>query len=261
MGELDLDMENTKGIVYNIQRFSIHDGPGIRTIVFLKGCPLRCKWCSNPESQQMLPEMMGDELIGKEVTVKEVMDQVLKDVPFYDESGGGLTLSGGEPLLQSEFARNLVLAAKQNNIHVAIETTLHQEWDVLWEVVQHIDYIMFDIKFIDEKKHKKHVGGDLGLIKNNIEKLVEKDVIYRARTPLIPYYNDDKESIDQLGEFCFKVGIKALDLLPYHRLGESKYDRLNRSYALKGILPLNPEDAINIAGYLKKQYEIDAQVI
>lgn len=261
MALLNNEINNMKGIIYDIQRFSIHDGPGIRTIVFFKGCPLRCKWCSNPESQQVLPEKMGQKIVGREVTVNEVMEQVIRDMPFYEESSGGLTLSGGEPLMQWEFARNLILAAKDKNIHVAIETSLHQTWDKLWEVIKLVDYTMFDIKISNKEKHLKYIGGDLDLIQNNIVSLIKKNIKLKARVPLIPYINDDKESIDELGKFCRRAGVKALELLPYHRLGESKYEQLNREYELKGILPLNPKDASNIAIYLNKKYKLEVTVI
>lgn len=261
MALLNNEINNTKGIIYDIQRFSIHDGPGIRTIVFLKGCPLSCKWCSNPESQEIMPEMMGQKLIGKEVTVKEVIEKVVRDMPFYEESGGGLTLSGGEPLMQSEFAKNLILAAKKKNIHTAIETSLYQSWDKLWEVIKHVDYTMFDIKFSDKEKYQKFVGGDLELVQSNIIALLKKKNTLKVRVPLIPYFNDDKESIDEIGEFCKSVGIKAIELLPYHRLGENKYEQMNREYELKGILPLNPKDACNIAGYLTEKYNIEVFVL
>ena len=151
--------------IFNIQKFSLHDGPGIRSVVFFKGCPLRCYWCANPESQNAHPEEMFHpqkkkmQTVGKMQTVDQIMEEVLKDLPFYQESGGGVTLSGGEVLFQADFALDLLKALKAQNIHTAIETTGYCKADTFQEIAQYVDLIYFDIKHYDNEKHRQGTGG------------------------------------------------------------------------------------------------------
>lgn len=253
--------ESNKGLIYNIQRYSLHDGPGIRTIVFLKGCPLRCKWCSNPESQKMDIEMMGSQEVGRIATVDEIFDVVSRDKVFYDESNGGMTLSGGEPLMQPDFANALVLEAKKRNIHVAIETTGFQQWQSLWKVVEKIDLVLFDIKVMDSKRHEKFVGVPNGLILENVKKLagMNKDII--VRIPIIPGCNDSWDNLAKTSEFCKNIGVKNIELLPYHRLGEAKYDKLGRTYELKGLRTPSKEELREIASELTEEFKVKLSVI
>jgi len=151
---MDHNILSTSGTIFNIQKFSINDGPGIRTVVFFKGCPLRCKWCSNPESQALMPQKMGDEVKGIKKTVKEIMAVVMQDEVFYKESGGGITLSGGEILSQPELARVLLIAAKENHLHTCCETTGYAPLDTFLSVIENVDMILFDLKHWNAVKHK-----------------------------------------------------------------------------------------------------------
>lgn len=250
-----------KGLIYNIQRYSLHDGPGIRTIVFLKGCPLRCQWCSNPESQRMEIELMGSKEMGRIVTVDEALDIVCRDKVFYDVSNGGMTLSGGEPLMQPDFAAALVLEAKKRNIDAAIETTGFQQWDILWKVIKNVDLVLLDIKVMDSKRHEKLVGVPNDLILENAKKIAKmnKDII--VRIPIIPGLNDDWDNLVQTGEFCKNISIKKIELLPYHRLGEAKYEKLGRKYGLEGLRPPSKENLKSIALKLHMHVGIAVSVV
>lgn len=235
---------NTKhavGIVTNIQRYSIYDGPGIRTTVFFKGCPLRCSWCSNPEMQNLEPELIVDvktnsEIVtGEYMTVESVVNKVLRDKAFYTESEGGITLSGGEVLNQPEFARALLEEARAKGLHTAVETTGYAPFDVAWEVLKASDLILYDLKGMDEKKHVKNTGVSNIIIKENLEKLVGKGSDIIVRIPVIPKHNDTADELQEIIDFASGSGIKRIEMLPYHRLGEAKYERLSREYLWKGV--------------------------
>lgn len=235
---------NTKhavGIVTNIQRYSIYDGPGIRTTVFFKGCPLRCSWCSNPEMQNPEPELIVDvktnsEIVtGEYMTVESVVNKVLRDKAFYTESEGGITLSGGEVLNQPEFARALLEEARAKGLHTAVETTGYAPFDVAWEVLKGSDLILYDLKGMDEKKHVKNTGVSNIIIKENLEKLVGKGSDIIVRIPVIPKHNDTADELQEIIDFASGSGIKRIEMLPYHRLGEAKYERLSREYLWKGV--------------------------
>lgn len=233
------------GRIFDIQKYSIHDGPGIRTIVFLKGCAFRCRWCCNPESQEFGIEKMNfggkEKIIGRDVTVGEVMDEVLKDIAYYKRSGGGLTLSGGESLLQPEFAISLLRAAHDNGINTAIETTGFTKFEIIEEFLKHLDYVLMDIKHIDDEKHKKFCGQSNKLVLENARKIKESGANLTIRVPVIPTFNNTKEEIRQIAEFAKSLGVSHLHLLPYHRMGEDKYEGLGRHYLLKGIEPMTNE--------------------
>jgi pyruvate formate lyase activating enzyme len=278
------------GIVFNIQQFSVHDGPGIRTIVFLKGCPLQCRWCSNPESQKPRPELAFDrkkcigqnecgrcldcpqgaigvngasevelkrdlcndcgvcaeecpsralEIIGGEMSVRQVLDSVEKDFCFYSRSGGGLTLSGGEPLFQPDFAIGLLKHAKSLGMHTAIETCGHLKWEVLEESLNYTNSLMYDIKCMDPVKHREFTGVSNTLILENFEKICrsfpQKSKI--VRTPIVPGFNDNPEEIESIAEFIRPFPNVKFELLPYHRFGERKYELTGRSYLLTDLRP------------------------
>lgn len=253
-------MQYNKGLIYDIQRYSLHDGPGIRTIIFLKGCPLRCPWCANPESQICKIEKMGNEEVGRFITVEEAIDIAKRDMPFYKRSGGGITLSGGEPLMQPEFSRALVQAAKDIGINVAIETSGYQKWDLAWDVLEDIDTVLFDIKAFDKDLHKEIVGVSNELILDNLKKLshLNKNII--GRLPVIPDNNDSFKNLSQTLDFCKSIGIKEVHLLPYHQLGVHKYEKLNREYILKTNKSISQEKLKEDARKLELQYEIDVKV-
>lgn len=233
----------TKGRIFDIQRFSIHDGPGIRTIVFLKGCVLRCKWCCNPESQEYrIQKMMvqGEEkIIGKDVTVEEVMETVEKDRPYYQRSGGGLTLSGGESLCQPDFARDLLRAAKERSINTALESMGCAPFSVIEEILPYLDTYLLDIKHMDGEKHREFTGRSNELMLENAEKIaVTGKTNLVIRVPVIPGFNCTKKEIQDIAVFADRLaGVKKIHLLPYHRLGQDKYEGLGRKYELERLLP------------------------
>ncbi len=282
------------GLVLNIQHFCTHDGPGIRTNVFLKGCSLRCKWCSNPESIHTKPELAynagkcigekqcgfclkdvcpesaiyvvgeGDRandrvrinwdlctncgkcvpvcpsealyVFGQEMTVDQVLDEVEQDSSFYRESGGGMTLSGGECQLQPEFAAALLAGAHERGINTAIETASNVPWDFMAKVLPHVDTVLHDIKLTDPGRHKKWCGADNTCIRANLKRAYETfpDKKFIARTPLIPGVNDDEEHIRATLEFIRPYkNVIEYELLPYHRFGEAKYEFLGAVYEME----------------------------
>ena len=235
-----------KGRIFDVQRFSVHDGPGIRTIVFLKGCPLRCRWCCNPESQSREFQQMTlggkTKTVGRDVTVAEVMEEVEKDRVYYKRSGGGMTLSGGESLLQPDFATALLEAAKDMAINTAMESTGFADFAVIKRYLENLDLYLMDIKHINGEKHKAFTGVDNALILENAKKIADSGVRLIIRTPVIPTFNATKEEISRIAEFASTLkGVKEMHLLPYHRIGVDKYAGLGREYTLNGIEPPEKE--------------------
>lgn len=242
-----MDYLETKGRIFDIQRYSIHDGNGIRTIVFLKGCVLRCRWCCNPESQEYdIQTMMVQgkpKTIGRDVTVKEVMDEVEKDRPYYRRSGGGLTLSGGESLCQPEFARDLLRAAKSAGINTALESMACAGYEVIESILPYLDQYLMDIKHMDSHKHKEFTGRGNELMLENARRVAQSGLTELSiRVPVIPTFNDTPEEIRDIARFADKLpGVKRIHLLPYHRLGQDKYEGLGRQYQMMDILPPSNE--------------------
>lgn len=237
---------DTKGRIFDIQKFSVHDGPGIRTIVFLKGCVLRCKWCCNPESQeygiQNLTLGGKTKVCGRDVTVKEVMEEVKKDMPYYRRSGGGLTLSGGESLCQPEFAAALLRAAKESAINTAMESTGYADVKVIDSILEYLDLYLMDIKHTDGKKHESFTGKSNEKILKNAEYIAKNAKELIIRVPVIPTFNDTVEEIRSISEFAASLpNVKKIHLLPYHRLGLDKYKGLGRNYELTHIVPPTDE--------------------
>ena len=267
----------SSGIVFDIQKFSLHDGPGIRTTVFLKGCGLRCWWCHNPESQQPRPELLlrtelciqcgacvgecpqaaiqpdgprfitdrdvcarcgscvatcaanARELVGQEMTVEQVMDVVLRDIMFYDESGGGVTFSGGEPLLQGDFVLDLLAACKAHELHTVVDTCGYANTDILARVRPYVDLFLYDVKVLDDARHREVTGASNTLILDNLRYLAEHQHPVLVRVPLIPNINDDEHNLRQLGELVRSMpNIQGVNVLPYHKLGQDKHERLGR---------------------------------
>ncbi len=296
---------NKSGTIFNIQKFSVNDGPGIRTTVFLKGCPLHCKWCSNPESQSALIQMLWDqkkcincqhcvqicpvgalsyvddklhfnpkkctncrscvagcpnkslELEGEQKTVKEIIDIVLQDKDFYEESNGGLTLSGGEILAQPDFTNQLVLAAKENGLHTCCETTGFANPDIFHRVIQYIDYILFDVKHWNSQVHRDGTGVSNELPLQNLKYAIEIGKEVLPRIPIIPSFNDSLEDASAFASSLHNVGATRCQLLPFHQFGENKYHLLNQTYEYEDIPSLHKED---LSDYIKvfHDYGIDA---
>ena len=232
---------DTKGVVLRLEKSSIFDGDGLRTVVFLKGCPLRCKWCSTPESYQKMIQTTLDGSItyGQMMTVEEVMEEVRKDIPFYFHSGGGVTMSGGEILLQPEFTYQVIRRSCYEGINTAIETSFYAEWEKIEPILGCLNTAFVDLKLMDPQKHRQYTGVDNAIILKNIKKVGEeerKNMKLIIRRPLIPGINDSKEELEILGQFLGELkGVTHLQLLPYHRLGTDTYRKLGMEYPLAEI--------------------------
>lgn len=241
------DLLQVKGRIFDIQRYSIHDGPGIRTIVFLKGCVLQCKWCCNPESQKYDIETMlvngKEKVIGRDVTVGEVMETVEKDRAYYRRSGGGLTLSGGESLCQSEFAGALLKTAKARGINTAMESMGCAPYEVIESILPYLDTYLMDIKHTNPKKHRLFTGRSNELMLENARRIATSGQTKLViRVPVIPSFNDTPKEIADIAMFADKLpGVHKIHLLPYHRLGQDKYKGLERDYLMEEILPPQKE--------------------
>ncbi len=275
------------GLIFDLQRYTLHDGHGIRTLVFLKGCPLGCLWCANPESQSNRAEIMFDarrckgcgaclevcptgairkdeqgrllylrapcrqcgacaqacphqarRLVGTSQTVAEVLAEIERDAPFFRRTGGGVTLSGGEPLQQIDFATALLRATRERGIHTTLETSGYAPWAAVMQVVPHVDQFLFDVKLSEGRSHKRLTGVDNEGILQNLAMLsrIHDDVI--VRYPLIPGYNDRESQVTAMAHAVQALGrVRRVELLPYHRYGEHKYEMLGREYPLTGVLP------------------------
>lgn len=277
-----------KGRVLNIQRYSLHDGGGIRTLVFLKGCPLRCLWCSNPESQQHPPQLGfiasrctgadgecggacisvchakalfldGDgelvvdrqacdacglcaevcpeealNVVGRDMSVEEVIAEVEKDRPFYRRSGGGVTIGGGEPLTQHHFTAALLEAAHESYLHTALETSGLAAWEHFEPVLQHVDLLHIDLKHIDPARHRELTGQSNELILDNLRRVrsVKSPADVIVRFPVIPGCNDSVETIRDMAKFVTELGFTQIELIPYHKMGVSKYAEYGMRYPL-----------------------------
>ncbi|MBE5781757.1 MAG: glycyl-radical enzyme activating protein [Clostridiales bacterium] len=273
-------------VIFNIQHFSIHDGPGVRTTVFMKGCNLRCWWCHNPESWEHAPTLCfhptacidcnacGEacpqaengkaarfthrctqcgkcteacyagalSLMGRKITLAELMEELLKDQSIYLRSQGGVTFSGGEPLLQAPFLLKALLLLQARGIHTAIESALHAPWEVLSLLLPHLNLIMADIKCMDPIRHQAHTGKRNEQILSNIQRLAEKGFPLVLRTPIIPGVNDDAESIRAIGTFIAGLNPKIpLELLPFNPLCTEKYASMNQSYPGARLTPPSKE--------------------
>ncbi len=277
-------IDQKRGLVFLIQRYSIHDGPGIRTTVFLKGCPLRCPWCQNPESWDAHPELMSRDArcilcgrcvescphqaleivskqrkidwarcthcfecvpacptgaldrVGQYLTGDEVMKEVEKDDVSYYRSGGGVTLSGGEPLLQEEFTHALLKTCKERGLHTALDTCGHARWSALERVLPYADLILYDLKHLDPKLHREQTGQSNSLILNNLRKIPPHQKVW-LRIPLIPGFNDSPEFLKRAGVLAKKCKVGKVSLLPFHKIGEGKNRQIGKEYRCKGIKP------------------------
>ncbi|MEE0943898.1 MAG: glycyl-radical enzyme activating protein [Clostridia bacterium] len=258
------DYLNTSGRIFDIQKFSVHDGPGIRTIVFLKGCALRCKWCCNPESQSFDIQKMlqggKEKTVGKDITVSDVLKIVKQDMPYYRRSGGGMTLSGGEMLCQSEFAYALLRCAKESAINTAVETTGFASYDVIEKMLPYIDTVLMDIKHTNSKKHMEFTGQPNELILENAVKIAQNASSLVVRVPVIPTFNDTEAEIADIAKFAASLnGVNEINLLPYHRFGKDKYDGLNREY-LMGDLPSPTDEHMDKLKAVAESYGLKCKI-
>ncbi len=260
------DDRATKGRIFDIQRYSIHDGNGIRTIVFLKGCVLCCRWCCNPESQDYKIETMlvqGEpKVIGQDVTVGEVLETVKKDRAYYRRTGGGMTLSGGESLCQPEFARALLKAAKEEGIPTAMESMGCAKWEVIEGILPWLDQYLLDIKHMDGAKHKEYTGRSNELMLENAKKIADSGMTELSiRIPVIPGFNDTEEEIRAIGAYTRKLRhVKRLHLLPYHRLGQDKYRGLGREYLMGDVKPPSNEKMETLLRAAKQASGVECQI-
>lgn len=237
MGYQNYGKMDMPGSVLRIEKSSIFDGDGLRTVVFMKGCPLRCQWCSTPESHHkgIQTTIDGSITYGSVMTIEEVMTEVRKDIPFYFHSGGGITVSGGEILVQSEFVSNLVSRAAWEGIDTCIETSFYGEWDKIEAILRNTNTAFVDIKLMDTEAHKKYTGIPNDSILSNIRKAGARrsDTKLIIRRPLIPGVNDSEQDLELLGRFLGELpGVDHLELLPYHRLGTDTYRKLGLTYGL-----------------------------
>jgi len=254
-----------KGLVFDIKHYAIHDGPGIRTSIFLKGCPMACLWCHNPESQKPEPEYMmrerkfdgkiykEKELVGKEMSPQEVMKEINKDRVYYEESGGGVTFSGGEPLMQSAFLKDVLTACKKEEYHTALDTSGHANGTVMDEVIELTDLFLFDLKLMDDADHLKYTGISNQLSLKNLDLIIEagKEVIIRF--PVIPGITDTEDNISKIANHMKQRDIKRIDLLPYHGMARSKYEQLDRTYVLNELKQVSDERLKEIRQYFENK--------
>ena len=233
------------GIVFRIKKYAIHDGPGIRTTVFLKGCPLRCAWCHNPEgigSVVSPPTAVGDvRLAGRRMTVAQVVAAVAKDTLFYDQSGGGVTLSGGEPMAQPEFTATLLRACRRQGIHTILDTSGYAAPEVLQAVLKWVDEILFDLKLMDDTRHRRYTGVSNRRILSNLDELAAEGPPVQIRFPLVPGVTDTEDNLKAVvGYLAARPRLTRIALLPYHHTAAAKYRRLGMENRLIGVRPPDP---------------------
>lgn len=304
-----------KALIFNVQKYNMYDGPGVRTIVFFKGCPLRCKWCSNPEGMERKIQVMFKrnsctdcgtcvdvcpagihaiskengkhvilrdrdctgcqkckescpqaalEITGEMRSISELLELVEEDAAFYEVSGGGVTLGGGECTSQPEAALNLLMACKQEGINTAIETCGYAKTDMLLKIAEYVDLFLFDIKHMNPERHNELAGVNNELILFNLNELLRRRYNVKVRMPMLKGINDSKEEISQVIEFLLPYkndpNFKGIDLLPYHKLGVNKYNQLDQVYPIEGDPSLDGEELSKIEGWIR-EYDFPVNVV
>ncbi|MGQ9611156.1 MAG: glycyl-radical enzyme activating protein [bacterium] len=297
------------GTIFDIKRFAVHDGPGIRTTVFFKGCPLRCLWCHNPESMKIQRQIVFFEnkcigcgecfkrcpnsaieatpegrkyyrekctlcgtcvehcyaeatvMQGKIASVEEVIEEVKKDMPFYKNSGGGITLSGGEPTMQPEFCIAVLQESKKAGMHTALDTSGYVKFDILKEILKYVDLVLYDLKVIDPQKHKEYTGVTNEIIISNLKEIDKMNIPVEIRIPTIPGYNDFEDNLLATCELINGLqNVERIKMLPYHRLGEGKYTRLDMEYKLKGLETPSKARMEQIISFMKSNLRLDIPI-
>ncbi len=239
-----------KGLIFSVKRYSIHDGPGIRVSFFMKGCPLKCLWCHNPEGISPFPESVtrsnrvgtkiftNKEEVGKYYSVEDIMEILEKDRVFIRQSGGGVTFTGGEPMLQVDFLLQVLKSCKVNGYHTAVDTSGYSSNENFKAVIPFTDLFLFDLKHLDNERHLEITGCENKEILKNYQLLLESGKDIMVRIPVIPGYNDDKNHLDNLMRFIMTTktdSVRKINLLPFHRIGSSKYKRFNLPYKMEGV--------------------------
>jgi pyruvate formate lyase activating enzyme len=262
-------MNSSSGIIFDIKRFAVHDGPGIRTTIFFKGCTLNCWYCHNPESQNPSPEPIlrpnsnETEIIGRTVTIKELMEEIRKEIIFYDDSGGGVTVSGGEPLFQPDFLLNLLCECFNEEIHTAIDTTGYGSLELVKRLQRYVNLYLYDLKLINDTKHQYYTGVSNKIILENLKYLDSQNETVFIRIPIIPTITDTDENLQDLQAFLATLdSVKQINLLPYNRFGEGKYHRLNREYKYGPIdeIPTLTKNELNNIKYKFESIGFDVQI-
>jgi pyruvate formate lyase activating enzyme len=295
-------------VIFDIRKYSVHDGPGIRTAVFLKGCPLDCWWCHNPESQSLEPEPMlrpnlcilceacvqtctqgaiersngrldwrrdectscgecaavclsgAREMAGQVLSVPDVLAEVERDRPFYEESGGGVTFSGGEPLLQSLFLAEALRACRQSDLHTAVDTSGFAGWQAFERVLPYTDLFLYDLKHTDPELHQRYTGVPLEPIRRNLERLVACGKPVWLRVPVVPGVNDDEPNLRRVGELAARLPtVRQVNLLPYHTAAAGKHERLGRPYRLPAVQAPTDERLASLADLLRS-YNLSVKI-
>jgi pyruvate formate lyase activating enzyme len=289
----------TSGMIFDVKRYAIHDGPGIRTAVFFKGCPLECWWCHNPEGQRAEAQLIfrenrckaakaclaacprgaiswdgksithwdacdncgkcaevcfsgAREIVGREISVEQLMAEIERDIPFYDQSGGGVTFTGGEPMQQITFLEQALSACKDKQIHTTVDTCGYSSWENFWAILPKVDLFLYDVKLMDAEKHIKYTSVPNKLILENLKKLSSEGANIIVRIPLIPEVNDDEENLENSASFLKGLPkLLGIELMPYHEIGVAKYQALGMSFHREELSPPTEEQVLKVGNMFK----------